>query len=207
MLPVMLDLRGKRVLVVGGGPVGRRRALSAFHAGAAVRLVAPEGLHEDFAAYTSVEWIQSNYRTEHLDGMALVFAAATPAVNEQVTLDAIRRGVWVNSASDPTAGDFTLPAVVRRGELTLAASTGGAAPALARRIREKLEGDFDEHFAAWIRLLETIRPAVRENIPDPERRRDLLADFADWPWLERLKGHGEDDTRRLMEERIRAAVL
>ncbi|WP_168218906.1 precorrin-2 dehydrogenase/sirohydrochlorin ferrochelatase family protein [Limnoglobus roseus] len=203
----MLDLRGKRVLVVGGGAVGRRKALSAFSAGAAVRVVALESLHEEFAAHVSIEWIQANYHADHLQGMCLVFAAATPAVNDRVALDAIRRGVWVNSASDPTAGDFTLPAVVRRGELTLAASTGGAAPALARRIREKLEREFDEHLATWIRLLEMIRPTVRESIADPELRRALLDDFADWPWLERLKAEGEDATRRLMEQRIRAAAL
>lgn len=203
MLPVMLDLRGKRVLVVGGGSVGRRKALSAFSAGAAVRVVALEPLHEDFIAHTAVEWIQANYHADHLNGMGLVFAAAPAAVNDRVTLDAIRRGVWVNSATDPTACDFTLPAVVRRGELTLAASTGGAAPALARRIREKLAGDFGEEFAAWITLLETIRPLVREAVADPQRRRDLLTDFADWPWLERLREEGVDATRRRMEERVR----
>jgi precorrin-2 dehydrogenase/sirohydrochlorin ferrochelatase len=205
MIPVLLDLRGKRVLVVGGGAVGRRKARAARDGGAVVRLVAPEPLHADFAADTSVEWVQASYHADHMQGMALVFAAATPAVNDRVALDAIRRGVWVNSATDPTAGDFTLPAVVRRGELVLAASTGGAAPALARRIREKLEAEFDEAFATWIRLLETIRPLARERIADPERRRALLDAFADWPWLERLRTGGEAAVWEMMVKGVREA--
>ena len=155
------------------------------------------------AAEPSVEWIQASYHADHLQGMALVFAAATPAVNDRVALDAIRRGVWVNSATDPTAGDFTLPAVVRRGELVIAASTGGAAPALARRIREKLEAEFDEAFATWIRLLETIRPLVRERVADPERRRALLDAFADWPWLDRLRAEGEAKVWEEMQDKVR----
>lgn len=204
MLPIMLDARGKRVLVVGAGGVGRRKALNALAAGATVRLVAPEPLHEEFVAHTAVEWVQASYHARHLEGMALVFAAATRPVNEQVTLDAIRRGVWVNSATDPTAGDFIMPAVVRQGELTLAVSAGGAAPALARRIRERLAADFDEHFATWIGLLEEIRPQVRETVRDPEQRRALLDDLADWPWLARLKADGRDATWAAMVARVRA---
>jgi precorrin-2 dehydrogenase / sirohydrochlorin ferrochelatase len=199
MLPILLDLRGKRVLVVGGGSVGLRKAQAARAGGATVRLVAPE---PPPAGWDPDEWRQGFYRDDHLDGMALAFAAATPEVNGRVVLDAIRRGIWVNSASDPSAGDFVVPAVVRRGELTIAVNTGGAAPALACRLREKLEAEYDGMFAVWIRLLETIRPLVRERIAEPERRRELLDGFADWPWLERLRNEGEDATWRRMVEAL-----
>ena len=200
MLPILLDLRGKRVLVVGGGEVGQRKARAAIAAGAIVTLVAPDPPPDD---WTTAVWLQDHYRAEHIAGQSIVFAAATPAVNEQVVLDAIRNGIWVNSASDPTAGDFTLPAIVRRGELTLAVHTGGGAPALARRIRERLEAEFDAVYGTWIALLERLRPIIRERIADPHRRRYLLDDFADWRWLEHVRRVGPESTWKTMLEAIR----
>lgn len=199
MLPILLNLTGKCVLIVGGGTVGRRKARAAIAGGATVRVVALEPRPE---GWTAIEWLHEPYREEQLVGVALVVAAATADVNERVVRDARRRGVWVNSATDPAVGDFALPAVVRRGELTIAVNTGGAAPALARRIREKLETEFDDTFATWVRLLDAIRSLAHERVPDPARRRDLLDGFADWPWLQRLRAEGEAATWRAMLERV-----
>jgi precorrin-2 dehydrogenase/sirohydrochlorin ferrochelatase len=149
-----------------------------------------------------VEHVAELYRAEHLDGARLVFAAAPPDVNARVVADATARGIWVNSATEPTAGDVIVPAVVRSGGLTLAVGTGGAAPALARRVREKLEAAFDTAFAEWVRLLDEMRPLVLEVIPDPARRRALLDGFADWPWLARLRAEGPDAVRAAMRERL-----
>ena len=202
MLPVVLDLTGRVVVVVGGGPVGRRKARAAADAGAAVRVVdpqPPDGL-------PGVLWIAEPYRSDHLDGAALAFACATPGVNARVAADAKARGLWVNSASDPVQGDCFLPAVVRRGELTLAVSTGGASPALARRIRDKLEADFDAAFAEWVQLLNELRPEVLATVADPERRRTLLDTLADWPWLARLRADGIDSVREAMRAEVRRAA-
>src|SRR5262249_1134778 len=84
----------------------------------------------------------------------------------------------------------TLASVVRSGELTLAISTGGAAPALARRIREKLEAEFDTAFADWVRILAEVRVVVLAEVADPARRRELLDGFTAWPWLARLRREG-----------------
>lgn len=184
MFPITLNLSGRRVLVVGSGAVGQRKAAAARNAGALVSVVDPA--------------LNEPYRPDHLDGMALAFACATPEVNAQVVADAQARGVWVNSASAPDAGDFALPSVVRAGALTIAVGTGGAAPALARRIREKLEAQFDAAFADWVALLDELRAEVRTTIPDPARRRELLDAFADWPWLERLRIEGANAVRAAM---------
>src|SRR5262245_65841693 len=125
MFPVFLDLTGKRVVVVGGGAVGRRKARTARDAGAAVVIVDPQAPGEPGVAH-----LAEAYRAEHLIGACLVFAAATPEVNARVVADAKAAGVWVNSATDPQHGDCFLPAVVRRGGLTIAVGTGGASPAL-----------------------------------------------------------------------------
>ena len=200
MFPVFLDLTGRRVVVVGGGAVGRRKAVAARDAGAAVVVVDPGSPGEP-----GVTHLAEPYRAEHLVGACLVFAAATPEVNARVVADAKAAGVWVNSATDPQTGDCFLPAVVRRGGLTIAVGTGGASPALARRIRERLEAEFDDSFAAWVGLLDELRPVVLAAVPDPDRRRELLDALADWPWLERLRAEGTDATRAAMLSTVRAS--
>ena len=196
MFPVVLNLAGRLVVVVGVGAVGTRKAAAAVAAGATVRIVDPVAV--------GVNVISEAYRPEHLDGAFLVFACATPLVNAQVVADAHERGILANSATDPNGGDFTLPSVVRSGELTLAISTGGAAPALARRLREKFEAEFDSTFAEWLRLLADVRVIVLAEVPDPIRRRELLDDFADWPWLERLRAEGSEIVKATMLETLRA---
>ena len=198
--PVLLNLTGKRVVIVGGGAVGMRKLSAVLQSGAAVRVVDPQS---PLALPPEVTHIAEPYRTEHLEGATLAFASATPEVNMQVVADCRQRGVWVNSASQPTESNFTLPAAVRCGDLTLAVSTSGAAPALARRIREKWEAEFDATFAEWIRILAEVRAEALAKISDEARRRELLDSFADWPWLLRLRAEGPDAVRQAMRDAMK----
>ena len=200
MFPVFLDLTGRRVVVVGGGPVGRRKAQAACAAGAAAVLVDPQALGEP-----GITHLAEPYHPEHLAGACLVFAAATPEVNARVVAGAKAAGVWVNSATDPQSGDCLLPAVVRRGRLTVAVGTGGASPALARRIRERLEAEFDAAFTEWVALLEELRPVALATVADAARRRELLDGLADWSWLERLRAEGPAAVRAAMLGTLRVS--
>jgi len=198
---LFLDLKDRLCVVIGGGSVGRRKAAALLSAEACVRLVCREP-----ASLTSdrLEWRQDEYRSEHLAGACLVFAAATPEVNRQVVADARARGIWANCADDPEGSDFFVPAVVRRGDFTIAVGTGGAAPALGRRVRARLERQYDEIFGRWVALLAELRPLVRQRIAHPRRRRQALEEFSAWPWLTRLRREKPESVRAAMYARLEA---
>ena len=202
--PLFVKLAGRHCVVVGSGPVGRRKAHALLHAGASVRVVSPMEPWNDVAG--PVAWVRAEYQTAHLDGAELVFAAATSEVNERVIADARAAGLWVNSATDPEKGDFVLPALVQHGPIQVAVSTSGASPILARRIAGMISEQLDEAWITWVELLGELRPEIRSGLPTSERRNDLLAELCDPRWLGMIESEGADTTREQMRELVRQAV-
>ncbi|HZN16387.1 MAG TPA: bifunctional precorrin-2 dehydrogenase/sirohydrochlorin ferrochelatase [Acidimicrobiales bacterium] len=145
LYPVSLVVEGRRVLVVGRGTVADGKVKQLAACGALVDVVAPD-----------------EYRPGHLEGYRLVITAAEdPTVNRTVHDDAEAAGVWVNSADDPANCSFTLPAVARRGPVTVAVSTGGQSPALATWLRRKFEAELGPEYEILAELLATERAAIR----------------------------------------------
>lgn len=167
LYPIALHLRGKRCVVVGGGNVGERKVRGLVEADADVGIVAPEVtptlsdlIHEGKAAH-----INTSFSPEHLDGAFLVIAATNSSVvNAQVARAARARGLLVNlaaSSDEEDGGDFATMAAIRRGDLLLALTTGGAGPALAARLRRELAGQFGDEWAPYVALLGEIRDEVK----------------------------------------------
>lgn len=200
--PIVLNLAGKTVLVVGAGPVGRRKVARLRAAGAFVRVVAREERHADFHGDEGVDWLASDYAKEQLIGIALVFTAATESVNREVVREAQSLGIFINSASDPDSGDFELPAIVQRGRFSLAISTGGASPAFARAVKMKLENEFDESYGEYVEVLSAIRETILAKVPDPERRRELLSELAEGTWFAHFRHEGATAMRTAFETNL-----
>jgi precorrin-2 dehydrogenase/sirohydrochlorin ferrochelatase len=172
--PVMLDLREARVLVVGGGAVAARKVATLLECGGRPEIVAPE-LDPELSALVAgagLPWRQRAFEPGDAAGFQLVIAATDRAeVNAAVAREARAAGAWVNVVDDPAASSFHVPAALRAGEVTLALSTGGAAPLLARRLRERLEETITPGLGRAVDRLRGARAEVHTRWPADEARR------------------------------------
>jgi precorrin-2 dehydrogenase/sirohydrochlorin ferrochelatase len=162
--PVLLDLAGRRCVMVGGGVIAGRRVDGLLAAGARVTVISPR-LTRTLAALAAegrIDHEAREYRDGDLDGADLAFVATDAGeVNAAVARGARARGVWINAADDPARCTFILPALVRRGDLTVAVATGGSSPALARAIREELETYLTDDYATLAAIAAEARREVR----------------------------------------------
>ncbi|MCL6610637.1 MAG: bifunctional precorrin-2 dehydrogenase/sirohydrochlorin ferrochelatase [Peptococcaceae bacterium] len=204
--PVSLNIENRLCLVVGGGQVAERKVGSLLECGANVRLVSPsvtEGLRR-LASEGRVEHIADCYRKEYLEGVVLVVGATDDdGVNARVSADSMERGLLVNVVDDPPRGNFYVPAVVRRGPLQIAVSTGGKSPLLARKIKEQLEEMFPEEYGGVAHLVGELREKVIREVEDPLEKERLLSSMLDDCTMDLLKTGRFD----LAKERIRNAYL
>lgn len=179
---ISLDLSDKECLVVGGGSVAERKVRSLLECGARVRLVSPEispGL-ESLAGEGRISCRNGYYQASDLEGVFLVIGATDrEEVNRQVADDCAARNLVVNIVDDPGKGNFYVPAVVRRGSLTIAVSTDGKSPLLARRLREELEETYGAQYEEFLEMLGGLREDVIKSVPDDEKKREILESLVD----------------------------
>jgi precorrin-2 dehydrogenase/sirohydrochlorin ferrochelatase len=163
--PVNLVLRGRSVLVVGGGPVATQKVEGLLDGGADTVVVVALQVTDALVALEEqgrVRIERRAYASPEAGGHRLVVTATSdPAVNRQVFLDADAAGVWVNSADDPANCAFTLPARVRRGPLLVTIATGGRSPALATWLRRRFEDEFGPEYDDLVELLSAERESIK----------------------------------------------
>ncbi len=168
----LVHLHRVRCLVIGGGKVAARKVAGLLATGAQVVVLSPvlcERL-EILATRGDIEVMRRDYCSGDLEETFLVIAATDdPSVNHQVWEEAQARGVLINVVDDPAHCTFIAPAVVRQGPLTLAISTGGRCPALARHLREQLEQEFDPAYGRFVELLGELRERTITALPFSRR--------------------------------------
>lgn len=174
LLPAFLKLAGRRVVVVGAGPVAASKLDALVRAGADVTVVAPE-IHPAIRT-AGVALEERPFAAGDLDGAWFVVAAATPAVNADVAREAGARHLFVNAVDDPPNASVYLGGVVRRAGVTVAISTSGEAPALAGVLREAIDAILPEDLDRWTDCAREQRAAwKRDHVPMAERRPLLIA--------------------------------
>ena len=164
--PIVLDVTDRRCLVVGGGPIAEGKVRGLLAAGARVTVVSPTltPALATLAAEGRITHRARGYAEGDLEGAALALAATGDrAVSTAVLAEGRARGVWVNAADDPERCDFFLPAVLRRGALAVAVSTGGASPALTRAVRDELERRLPAELGDLVEVVAEVRRELRER--------------------------------------------
>ena len=181
MFPIFLKLDGRRCLVVGAGKVAEGKIRGLIEARASVEVVAPEAVWQlkKWAWEGVIGWKARVFQPSDLDQVSLVIAATSvPEVNREVFKQARLRNVLCNAVDDPENCDFYYPAVVNRGDLQIAISTGGRSPALAQRLRQELEEQFGAEYESWVAELGKAREELTAQVLDIEARKKLLHEIA-----------------------------
>jgi precorrin-2 dehydrogenase / sirohydrochlorin ferrochelatase len=181
LFPMFMKLSGKRCLVVGAGKIGEPKIGGLMDTGARIHVVAIAASDQvrEWADAGKIDLELRAFSSTDLDGMFLaVVATASRSLNERVYFEAQERGVLCNVVDVPDLCDFFYPAVVRRGDLQIAISTAGQSPSLAQRLRQQLERQFGDGYAAWVEQLGETRRLVLASDLDKETKSELLHSLA-----------------------------
>ena len=172
--PVYLDLKGRRCVVFGGGTVAEDKIMKLQASGAAISVISPDATPaiRSLADQGKLEWQARKYRPGDLDGAFMGIAATNKReVNRCIYQEAEQSGTLLNVVDDPVLCSFIAPAIVKRGDVTLAISTGGASPALARKLRESLEESPALEWSDLARVLSRVRREVKRMGVSIDRQR------------------------------------
>jgi siroheme synthase-like protein len=203
--PAFISLTGRDCLVIGGGTVAQRKIETLLECQARVRVISPQVVSRvaELAAAGSIELVDRGYAEGDLDGAFLVVSATNDAaVNQQVSLEAARRGQLINVVDDPDHSNFIVPATLNRGDITIAVSTAGTSPALARRIKHDIEESIGAEYADVAKLV----GEVRRNLLDrgisvsPEKWQAAL-DLEELTGLVR-NGRGQQAAEKLLTKLV-----
>lgn len=175
--PIMLNIKGKKCKVIGGGKVAERKVKALLDYGALVTVISPF-VTEDLLQYHrdgKVNLIQRDYIYGDLDGSCLVYAATNnERVNEDCLKECSEKGILLNIVDKPQTCDFIVPSRINRGHLTITVSTNGKSPMLSTKIKEDLEKIFTEEYEEYLNILGEIRERAKAEINDINRRREIF---------------------------------
>ena len=201
--PIYLRLENKRCLVVGGGEVAQRKVLTLLEYGAQVSVLSPclSPKLRELAARGTIEWLERSYRAGDAEGFFLLIGATDDRrLHERLAAEAQKYGLLVNIVDVPELCNFIVPAVVRRGDLSIAVSTGGKSPALAKKIRRRLEGEFGPEYGRFLELMGEWRREVIRKVPDIRQRKAIFERMVDSDLLQLLKNGDQEGFRRRVRE-------
>jgi len=190
--PINLNLKEKNVLIVGAGKVALRKFKRLLQTGAQIKIIAPK-FNQEFLPYLNQEsekyiFLKRKFKDEDLIGQCLVFAATDNSeLNQRIAFLARGKNILVNIIDSAELSDFTVPAVVKRGELLLTAASGSNLPALSKNIRKKLESDFGMEYRLLLDIMSEKRKAIIENINSIELRKLIFREIASAEFLAKIR--------------------
>ncbi len=207
--PVFLDIDGKPCIVVGGGEVAYRKIQRLLQCGARVRVIAKplSPALDDLKAQGRITHIDAHYEPGHIDSAFLVIGATdNREVNERIFRDARLRNILVNIVDEPERCDFILPSIVERGDLSIAVSTGGKSPALAKRLRQELEEIFGAEYETYLRIMGEIREFVLARGRSSDENRQIFESFVQSDMLNLIRKKDWNAVRSLIQEILHESI-
>jgi precorrin-2 dehydrogenase/sirohydrochlorin ferrochelatase len=181
LFPAFLKLDGRRCLVVGAGPIAEEKIEGLLHTSAKIQVIAPVATDrvQRWARENKIRWHRRRYRRADLrDAFVVIAATSSHALHARIYKHARRLGVLCNCVDDPENCDFYYGAVVRRGSLQIAISTAGQSPALAQRLRKKMEKDIGVEYERFVTTLGAARRRLFAKTISPARRKAMLHELA-----------------------------
>lgn len=201
--PVILNIAGLPVVVVGGGTVATRKVGKLLEAGAQVTVVSPDLAPrlQEWAGHGKIRWLDKRFEPGDIRGARLVIAATNdPQVNLAV-YNALEPYQWINIVDRPDLSDFVVPTTLRRGKLSISVSTSGASPGLAKQITAELAERYDEVYADYVDFLAQCRLEILQHVSDQQQRKRLFAALLD-PVFLRLTREGKQEERSARYRRL-----
>ena len=205
--PIFLELRDRRVVLVGGGAVAVRKAEALLQAGARLVVVThrPNDAITVLCTRSGAELIRAKYSKQYIAGAVLVIGATNDQeVNKQVYRDCQELEILCNVVDDPALCDFFVPAIVKRGDLEIAIGTEGYCPAYAGHLRKKLEGMFTDEHGRFLANLERIRQKIIQEVSGSPERKTLMGKLVDDESFEYFRAKGETAWRERAQAMIRS---
>ena len=172
--PIFADLSGRRCVVVGGGMVAQRKVTTLLRFGAKVTVVSPIATRRlrRYAKEGAIRYVPRRFKACDVEGAWLVYAATDDeAINRLVDQTARRLRIFTNVVDQPAQCSFIAPAIMKRGELVIAISTGGASPTVAKRLRREFERTIGAEYAELLRLLSSLRGVAKRKLPSYDDRK------------------------------------
>ncbi len=204
--PMFLNISGKRCVVIGGGQVARRKVRALLEHGASIDIISPDLCPEliELAQRGQIRASRRQYQPGDLRQAFIAIAATDSSdVNQQVVKEARSGAVLVNAVDDPESSDFIVPSYSNRGGITVAVSTAGRSPALARKIRTRLEKELGDEYAALAHLIGEVRTEVR--------RQGIRATGDDWQealdldlLIDLLKRGNDEEAKSVLLDNLKA---
>lgn len=187
--PIMLNIRGKATVVIGGGVIAYKRINNLLKAGAKVTVISPD-VHANIKALyieNKISWFQKKFQQQDIKSAFIVIAATNnKMINEKVAATASYHQL-INVVDNPELSNFHVPAKLSRGDLTITVATNGASPILAREIRNELGELFDDSYVDYVAFLKKAREKVQKHIIDKTERRELLEQVMDLKYKELIQ--------------------
>ncbi len=202
--PLFFSLAGKLCVVIGGGKVAERKVQGLLKADARPRIISPKvtkGIRR-LCERGLIEVVQREYREGDLEGAYLAFAATDSSeINERVRAESIRCAIPLNVADSPDQCDFIVPSVVRNGPVSIAISTSGLLPMLAKKLKTELEGALSADYGAYARRVGAFRKFLIEHVEDARKRREILKRVGDADVSEVSRMSLKKMKKRFLEEK------